>query len=85
MAVVLPINACPITAAKTHRCRTSPGVATILFVLATLVTGVADEEDDYADCLINTAIKIMRTQIVKDPAKALDEASKRCKAPPRVT
>ncbi|WP_192180470.1 hypothetical protein [Mesorhizobium amorphae] len=50
--------------------------------VASLIVG--DQEDDYVACLIETAAKIMKTQAVKDPAKALDEAAKHCQPPPQV-
>ncbi|MER8446502.1 hypothetical protein NKH52_25230 [Mesorhizobium sp. M1066] len=46
---------------------------------------VADEDDDYIDCVLNTAAKIMKPQVAKDAAKALDEARKKCRLPPRLT
>jgi len=52
---------------------------------STIGTATADEVDDYVTCLLDTAAKIMKTQDVKDPAKALDEAGRRCKPPPQVT
>lgn len=86
MASAHPINAYPSAVKKGHRRLSSlrPAVV-ILIALATSIPEVADQDDDYVNCLINTAVKIMRTQIVRDPAKALDEASKRCEPPPRMT
>ncbi|MER9331529.1 hypothetical protein [Mesorhizobium sp. M0488] len=64
----------------------SKSLATLLLTTAT-ATGpvVADQEDDYVTCLIDTAAKIMKSQAVKDPTKALDEAGKRCQPPSRIT
>ncbi len=36
-------------------------------------------------CLIDTAAKIMKSQVVKDPAAALEKAARICKPPPQVT
>ncbi|MBT1158511.1 hypothetical protein J1C56_23235 [Aminobacter anthyllidis] len=36
-------------------------------------------------CLIDTAAKIMKSQVVKDPAAALEKAERICKPPPQVT
>ncbi|WP_168991851.1 MULTISPECIES: hypothetical protein [Mesorhizobium] len=46
---------------------------------------IADQEDDYVACLIDTAAKIMKSQTAKDPAAALDQAEKICRPPPQVT
>ena len=60
--------------------------AAILLATATIIGGaVADDDDDYIDCVLNTAAKIMKHQVVKDAAKALEEARKKCRPPPRLS
>lgn len=56
-----------------------------LAILAMMVGTAADAEDDYVACLIDTAAKIMKSQVVKDPAAALEKAARICKPPPQVT
>lgn len=60
--------------------------AAILLATAAMIgVAVADEDDDYIDCVLNTAAKIMKTKVIKDPAEALQEARKKCEPPPRIT
>ena len=60
--------------------------AAILLATATMIgAAIADEDDDYIDCVLNTAAKIMKAQVAKDPAKALEEARKKCRPPARIT
>ena len=56
-----------------------------LAILAMMVAAAADAEDDYVACLIDPAAKIMKSQVVKDPAAALEKAASICKPPPQVT
>jgi hypothetical protein len=80
--IALPMIACRATTRQTLPLQL---IAIALVALATMIgAATADEEDDYVACLIDTAAKIMKTQDVKDPAKALDEAVKRCKPPIQV-
>ncbi|MER9298795.1 hypothetical protein NKI38_20230 [Mesorhizobium sp. M0621] len=60
--------------------------AAILLATATMIgVAVADEDDDCIDRVLNTAAKIMKHQVVKDAAKALDEARRKCRLPPGLT
>ncbi|WP_192357186.1 hypothetical protein [Mesorhizobium mediterraneum] len=54
-------------------------------IFMVMVGTAADAEDDYVACLIDTAAKIMKSQVVKDPAAALEKAARICKPPPQVT
>lgn len=56
-----------------------------LAIFMMMVGTAADAEDDYVACLIDTAAKIMKSQVVKDPAAALEKAASICKPPPQVT
>lgn len=60
-------------------------VAVRLAIFAMMVGTAADAEDGYVACLIDTAAKIMKRQVVKDPAAALEKAGRICKPPPQVT
>lgn len=85
MSSFLPILAIRVVLSR-HRYILKLTAATILLSMSsTIGTATADEVDDYVTCLLDTAAKIMKTQDVKDPAKALDEAGRRCKPPPQVT
>lgn len=60
--------------------------AAILLATATMIgVAMADEDDDYIDCVLNTAAKIMKNQVDKDAAKALEEARRKCRPAPRLT
>lgn len=74
-------------AGETHRRRVISMLlaAARLAILAMMVATAADAEDDYVACLIDTAAKIMESQVVKDPAAALEKAASICKPPPQVT
>ena len=54
----------------------NPNAAVLLAFAALIGILIAGEDDDYADCLLDTPAKIMKSQGVKDAAKALVEAPK---------
>jgi prophage tail gpP-like protein len=60
-------------------------IAVGILLATTSMIGIAgaDEDDDYVDCVLNTAANVMKHQVVKDAAKALDEARKKCPPPAR--
>ncbi|WP_082582571.1 hypothetical protein [Mesorhizobium sp. Root172] len=74
-------------ARETHRRRAISTLlaAVRLAIFMVMVGTAADAEDDYVACLIDTAAKIMKSQVVKDPAMALEKAARICKPPTQVT
>ncbi|WP_192384989.1 hypothetical protein [Mesorhizobium silamurunense] len=50
-----------------------------------MVGTAGDAEDDYVTRLIDTSAKIMKSQVVKDPAAALEKAARICRRPPQLT
>ncbi|UVK50220.1 hypothetical protein DBIPINDM_007529 (plasmid) [Mesorhizobium sp. AR02] len=74
-------------AEETHRRRAiSTLFAAVRLAIFTMMVGTAgDAEDDYGTGLIDTAAKIMKSQVVKDPAAALEKAAGICKRPSQLT
>ncbi|MBM2715742.1 hypothetical protein JQK88_32025 [Mesorhizobium caraganae] len=76
-----------VPAGETHRQRAISTLlaAVRLAIFMVMVGTAADAEDDHVACLIDTAAKIMKSQVVKDSAAALEKAARICKPPPQVT